>query len=515
MAGDKQAFAASLGQIRRMVEASVLAEIRADAAAPPSEPFPSPFVDLFSGVDASEGWFDLFVRDAAERLKDAKEKDGAGAFEKIWNAEQTALIKAIVEAHSEILIAIQRNTEEIRASQDRAKEDDERRHRELLDAIARERGVPPEKLAPLFEHLGMSGLTLDEMRRRAEEAVEGILAKARQKVEPSNEGADIDATIGAARERLGNLDTAGARSVLAAKIAEEETVRRQRLIPLLEEKAAVERLSYDHEAADITLRQLLVLDPDRVWTWIELGDLWTLRGSLAEAEKAFRSALQAALANGDARDLSVSHNKLGDVQVAQGNLAAALTSFQASLAIAERLAKADPGNAGWQRDLSVSHDRLGDVQVAQGKLAEALTAYRDSLAIASVWPRRTPATPDGSAISRSSYDKLGDVLVAQGKLPEALTAYRDSLAIRERLAKADPGNAGWQRDLSVSHDKVGDVQVAQGNLAAALTAYDSLAVSPSVWPRPTPATPDGSAISRCRTTRWATCWWPRASSPGR
>ena len=78
----------------------------------------------------------------------------------------------------------------------------------------------------------------------------------------------------------------------------------------------------------------------------------------------------------------MSHNKIGDVQQAQGDLAAALTSYQASLAIAERLAKADPGNAGWQRDLSVSHDRIGDVQQAQGDLAAALTSYQASLAIA-------------------------------------------------------------------------------------------------------------------------------------
>jgi hypothetical protein len=44
--------------------------------------------------------------------------------------------------------------------------------------------------------------------------------------------------------------------------------------------------------------------------------------------------------------------------------------------IFERLAEADPGNAGWQRDLSVSQDRIGDVQVEQGDLAAALTSYR-------------------------------------------------------------------------------------------------------------------------------------------
>jgi tetratricopeptide (TPR) repeat protein len=89
------------------------------------------------------------------------------------------------------------------------------------------------------------------------------------------------------------------------------------------------------------------------------------------------------------------------VQVAQGDLAGALKSYRDSLAIRDRLAKSDPGNAGWRRDLSVSYNKVGDVQAAQGDLAGALKSYRDSL------------------------------------------------AIRDRLAQSDPGNAGWQRDLAV------------------------------------------------------------------
>ena len=98
----------------------------------------------------------------------------------------------------------------------------------------------------------------------------------------------------------------------------------------------------------------------------------------------------------------MSYDNIGDVKTAQGDLAGALKAYQDSLEIRERLAKSDPGNAGWQRDLSVSYDKIGDVKTAQGDLAGALKAYQDSLAI-------------------------GD-----------------------RLAKSDPGNAGWQRDLSVS-----------------------------------------------------------------
>ena len=134
----------------------------------------------------------------------------------------------------------------------------------------------------------------------------------------------------------------------------------------------------------------------------------------------------------------------------------------------DRLAKADPGNAGWQRDLSVS------------------------------------------------YDKVGDVLVAQGNLAEALKSYRDGLAIAERLAKADPGNAGWQRDLSVSYDKVGDVLVAQGNLAEALKSYhDSLAIArPPGQGRPRQCRLAARSLGLLRT-RSATCWWRRAISPRR
>ena len=106
------------------------------------------------------------------------------------------------------------------------------------------------------------------------------------------------------------------------------------------------------------------------------------------------------------RDLSISYDRVGDVQVEQGDLAGALKSYRNSLAIADRLAKSDSGNAGWQRDLSVSYEEVGDVQVAQGDLAGALKSYRDSL------------------------------------------------AIRDRLAKSDPGNAGWLRGSKTSHGSI-------------------------------------------------------------
>jgi tetratricopeptide (TPR) repeat protein len=210
-----------------------------------------------------------------------------------------------------------------------------------------------------------------------------------------------------------------------------------------------------------------------------LGDTTKQR---ERAEEAHRIMVALAADRGDdptvLRDLSVSYDERGDVLVAQGNLPEALASYRASLAIADRLAKADPGNANWQRDLAVSYNKIGDVLVAQGNLPEALQSYQASLAIAD---RLAKANPGNTVWQRDlslSYERVGNGLVAQRNLPEALTSYQASLAIRERLAKADPGNAGWQRDLAVSYNKVGDVLVAQGNPPEALTSYQaSLAIA--------------------------------------
>jgi len=171
------------------------------------------------------------------------------------------------------------------------------------------------------------------------------------------------------------------------------------------------------------------------------------------------------------RDLSISHDRIGDVLSAQGDLTAALAAYRASLEIRARLAAADPGNAGWQRDLSVSHNKLGDVLRAQGDLTAALAAYRASLEISARLAAADPGNAGWQRDLAAAHCYVGMVLQEQGQLGPALEAYRKNRDAMARLAAADPGNALWQRDLSVSHDRIGDVLSAQGDLTAALAAY--------------------------------------------
>ena len=143
------------------------------------------------------------------------------------------------------------------------------------------------------------------------------------------------------------------------------------------------------------------LDPDNINGMLWHAYMEREAVNLAEAERAYNAVLGAGVKGKDDFELYWAGLGLGDIHVARGDLPGALSLYREASSDVERLAKADPGNAGWQRDLSVSYNKVGDVLKDQGNLPEALKAYRDSLAIASASPRPIPAMPDGSAISRS------------------------------------------------------------------------------------------------------------------
>ena len=252
-----------------------------------------------------------------------------------------------------------------------------------------------------------------------------------------------------------------------------------------------------------------------------------------------------------------------------GDLPAATRQLHAIHQQVQARAAADPANTEWQRDLSVSHNRLGDVAVAAGDLAAA----RDRLPGRPRHPRAAgrrrprqhrmaarpvdqpqqargrggggrgpgrrprplpgrPRHPRAAGRRRPRQHRVAARPVGQpqqargyggggrgpGRRPRPPT--RPAWTSAERLAAADPANTEWQRDLSVSHNKLGDVAVAAGDLAAARDRYQAASTSPSGWPPPTPPTPGGSATCRSATTcsgmwPWRPGTWPPPAPPTR
>ncbi len=366
------------------------------------------------------GFLDLFGHFASDELKHQDE------FRRIWMAEKLAIIEGLSFDTTEMLAVMDRRFGAALARIEAKAEESlqlQKSHLEETRAIryeiAREKGIEPEKLVPIFEALGHEKLTPDEMRERAEEAIAGIVAKANEIIKPSNDGADIDAAIGAARVKLKEIDTAGARGILAAKIAEEEDNRKQRLLPLLREQADIEMLALDRTAAKTTLHHIVALDPANGWAWVEIGDLQRIAGTTSAALEAFSKALAADREAGDEVRTSVALDRIGDVLRAQGDLSGALENYREGLEIRRRLLSQDPSHSERARDVSVS------------------------------------------------VNKIGDVLVAQGALEGALENYSEALEISRRLLSQDPSHSERARDVSVSLAKMAVLEVQRGDAKAA------------------------------------------------
>jgi tetratricopeptide (TPR) repeat protein len=351
----------------------------------------------------------------------------------------------------------------------------------LVKATAEAKGVAEAPLREVLKRLGETEVAEGEIPDRLAKAADELIRLRADLARLSNDRPEFAAIRARASALIDKGYFDAARAALnegrqAARAMREEADRTE--AGFLAQEARVDRLQLNYDSACAKFAEAARLDPDNVWLWIELGDLWTTRGSLAEAKKAFSASRDAASRRGNDRDLYASHIYIGNVQVDQGDGAGALKSYRDGLTIIDRLAKTDPGNTDYQRELSVSYEKIGDVQVAQDDLAGALKSYRDSLAIRDRLARSDPGNAGWQRDLSISYNKIGDVKAAQDDLAGALKSYRDSLAIRDPLAQSDPSNTEWQRDLSVSHIKIGRVQVAQGDLAGALKSYrDSLAIA--------------------------------------
>ena len=105
---------------------------------------------------------------------------------------------------------------------------------------------------------------------------------------------------------------------------------------------------------------------------------------------------------------------------------------------------------------------MGDLYRALGQGDQARDAYLKDLAIAE---RLAQAEPDRADYQRDlsvSYNKMGDLYRALGQGDQARDAYLKSLAIAERLAQAEPDRADYQVDLASSLTRVG---IAGGSFA--------------------------------------------------
>lgn len=198
---------------------------------------------------------------------------------------------------------------------------------------------------------------------------------------------------------------------------------------------------------------------------------WETHKARRAADLAERRASMAAADSDLSADQVASLNKMGDAELAQNNLAQALTVFLAAHEICHRQANEYPDNGALQHEHTMAHDRVGDAYRAQRNLPEALETYSKAFEIRDRQAKADPGNAEWERELSVSDDKIGSILEAQGNLEDALSRYRAGLKIREGLVKTRPDNVDWQHDLAESYGHLGIVMVKQQQHDEALAAF--------------------------------------------
>lgn len=163
--------------------------------------------------------------------------------------------------------------------------------------------------------------------------------------------------------------------------------------------------------------------------------------------------------------------KIGSVRLDQGHLAAAMSSYQAALKLAVKLADAAPADTARQLAcaeiwafIGMTHWRLGQLDAAQLSFVSAQTLLQRA-------HLRDPNDIQLQFQLATIDNNIGHVLETRGQLDDAMTQYRSMLQLTQGLVTAQPENTEWTAALGSAYNNLGKLALMRGELAAAVAHY--------------------------------------------
>jgi tetratricopeptide (TPR) repeat protein len=186
------------------------------------------------------------------------------------------------------------------------------------------------------------------------------------------------------------------------------------------------------------------------------------------------------------RDLSVGDNYLGKVYLAQKKDDLALSSFQQSLAIRQKLAAGDKDNLQWTRDVAIVENEIGRTQMVTGKFNESLASYQAALAIEQKLVAQDKTNIGWlSDLCNTTLD-IGLVQMQADTFEGAKKSFESGISIAQAQLKARPNDVYWQGIFQHGVRLLGvlaNSYIDDGKFTQALsTAEEAIAVGPNqIW----------------------------------
>jgi len=132
-----------------------------------------------------------------------------------------------------------------------------------------------------------------------------------------------------------------------------------------------------------------------------------------------------------------------------GRLDGAREHFEADLALRRELVAHDPRNQRWREFLGTSHQYLGALLLARGDLAAARPHLEASAELFDELAARDPGNGDWRYKQAWSQLRIGRLETAEGRREAGLAAWRRADGIARGLAEADPERIDWLQLVGV------------------------------------------------------------------
>lgn len=255
---------------------------------------------------------------------------------------------------------------------------------------------------------------------------------------------------------------------------------------LLRSGKSAEAISFAKEAlaVRIAVSQKLPKQPDvtreLAGAHLRLGEILFDRDALAPARHEFQEAYnilkdylgQDTRSAGAKSAQAVSLGWLSAVALRCGDLPTARRQAEESVTLCEELDLADPDSLRTTRDLAVSHERLGDVRLAQGgnSLTAALDSYRESV---KQFRKIKDSDPD-SALAKLSLahilERLGEGELTSKDSKTAVKSLTESVELRKDVLAIDAESARAKRELALGLGRLAEAHLADNKYVDARKA---------------------------------------------
>ena len=179
------------------------------------------------------------------------------------------------------------------------------------------------------------------------------------------------------------------------------------------------------------------------------------------------------------RDLADAYQKIGDVQgnpygANLGDVPGARASYIKLVELRSAIHEESGGDPRAALALGRAYSRIGDLDLAQGQYAQAVQSYQRGLELFEHDPSRGQGD-DALEDRARARGRLGVAFTWAGRRDEAKAALLESIRLTQQLSDRTGSSRLVRRSLLVNHGNLGDVYHYEGDFARALASHQQAA----------------------------------------